>query len=1353
MLMLNKYHLFFLYLICWNLSLASASIFITGSIEYALDNNNKKISTLLGSINADALQQCIEELLVENQWKIKKTDEKKAHIFSEEELTRAYDYGYSNSGARLDFTVASTRSASTVEGACLAFHPSGKYLLAGGDGGFGASSQIFAISETGSALYVLPSCNQYQGTIGRNYSRKVDWHPTGNYYALIGTNSQNLLNNTGTVTFNTSIRIYQFDETNKKSTLLTYAQIAHGNSLSEIHWHPSGKYLAVNGSPGTNSILLRVFSFSNNTLTELPLCKKTFFNSPTESGSVEWHPSGNYLTMAGKESNVTTIKTFYFDNENLTYIPTLDILNNPDFAWDPTGTYLAVMIRGTISVYKCNNFASFQLKATYVRGDSGTYTLNWSPDGSYLLLVGEILSSATLNILQWQAETLTEILACRYNHGAKTNFGTWSPDGSFIAISGDPISGVDIRLLQFTENTTELTLKNRGMLHRINNLIKQSYQDVLETHTLIQATSSAMINANPLYLSPTSTLNPGIQFTGVAWENMNSGASTLNPIYHDWHPSGKYIAISEGSDNSGDNFLHIFSQESTSTFKPLHSTYFPTRAGADYRPQALSWSPNGDFLSVQLGPSNLPQTETKLYSFDGSNLVLTLTSVFFSRQAPSWHPNSSFLLTTTPSNIFTLLKFNNTYTSTFQSGFPIPGTSTIGRGQWTPDGKSFFAWNSGTGAVGGYFYDFTSETGSCVQLFSTAIPSTNINAISMRPETDITDESAYLAIGFNGDTPNLRIYQFNGISQVTPSVTILPGCSLNEQSSVKNLAWSNDGQHLAVVWGGTPQYMQVYRFVDKTWLSPTGLIVQNTDTGTGSLSWDPLSLFIAQAPSGPTIAPFIIRPEKYFHQNLLVSTSNTLSPFLVQLNKDTSNVIVTNNNLIITTSNAWVTDYNLEIATSNAISNNLIGMSNAVAQLEVATSNLIVSLDTLNKTTSNSIVTINTLNVTTSNSIVTYQPLIVNTSNALSGLLVATSNATAGLLVATSNAVAGLLVATSNAAAGLLVATSYAAQSLSTKLTVLDTIDIGPSHIHFNSPTITMSYNLLLSTDHQLFVHTSGVVNGNGHSITFARGAGTQMTIDPAITTTFQNVIFKDYNDASVVIGAGSSFIFGQNCRIELAEPQTLSRTWSFAGQSLLDGHNKSITLGTGNNFLSSLISSSLTIANLNLLNVRDNNIRAANNNAAIIFNNAQIYLSSDFTYSIGSMVINNDVTLRGTSIFNYSTIMGLTIASQSQLTIDQGCTFNYAPAGNFRNLLSFTNSSATLFFNNGSLVATATGPRLINGTLLIDGVMNIQSSAASTAQAITFGNGTPANDLIIKLMPSATINLLSGFLNYANAQ
>ena len=115
---------------------------------------------------------------------------------------------------------------------------------------------------------------------------------------------------------------------------------------------------------------------------------------------------------------------------------------------------------------------------------------------------------------------------------------------------------------------------------------------------------------------------------------------------------------------------------------------------------------------------------------------------------------------------------------------------------------------------------------------------------------------------------------------------------------------------------------------------------------------------------------------------------------------------------------------------------------------------------------SNSIVTISTLAQANSNAIVTYQSLNINNSTAISGLLVDVSNAASGLLVATSNAVAGLLVVTSNAAAGLLVATSDATNATAIKALALDMIDTGPSHLHFNAASITMSYNVLLSTDH-----------------------------------------------------------------------------------------------------------------------------------------------------------------------------------------------------------------------------------------------------------------------------------------------
>ena len=113
---------------------------------------------------------------------------------------------------------------------------------------------------------------------------------------------------------------------------------------------------------------------------------------------------------------------------------------------------------------------------------------------------------------------------------------------------------------------------------------------------------------------------------------------------------------------------------------------------------------------------------------------------------------------------------------------------------------------------------------------------------------------------------------------------------------------------------------------------------------------------------------------------------------------------------------------------------------------------------------------------------------------------------------------------------------------------------------------------------------------------------------------------------------------------------------------------------------------------------------------------------------------------------------MGSTIDSASKLIIDQGISFNYAPATNFRNLLVMTDSSSVLQMTNATLISTATGVQLTKGTLFVDGNMTIQSAAASSAEAVIFGDGTPADDLLVRLLPGAGIQVTSGFLNYQNA-
>jgi hypothetical protein len=1234
--------------------------------------------------------------------------EKKRSIFLNESTapTRAFDLWIGNtSETDVSFSnITSTHNSGNGAANYSDIHPTGKWIATAGQlFGF-----IYDISPANTAFYHLNP----QNTISYSTNiQAVKWHPTGNYLTYGGIYENGI--NGRMVFFNTN--------TGLQTVMSSNFDIIYGGANSEINaivWHPNGKYITIAGTGPSNELLV-TYSFDAYSLYKIPQASFTSSVITHTIKALGWSADGKYLGIADDNS----LLIFYFNEKALTFskINGASFTRNKEYKclqWHP---YLPIIAAGgtygaadgeTDSFYTFDGTTltktfSFIHSTLNNQGNPGATTaVSWSPDGSYYCSGN---SFNTLQIYPFFPENITLLGTILESFNPTDDiFGiNWSPDQSIIGLS---TSGVTkLRKLQFNEPTDLMLKKQKKELIKIKKLFA-STSEVLPTLYESALSTSALLDA---------TLNFSISSLTTVTSFLINGITAASQPSFDWHPTQNLIAISDPNALSlySYNQISLALTNSIATSQPLVTT----NPSWD-----IKWSPRGDFL-INGG------WQAYINSFDGYNITQLSSKYDHLFNGIEWDKSGNFIFCceqrTTPT---TTTNDPGQLSAYYFNGTSLTKMTSTGDLEYSTQmsvnyNNHLIAKGGNKGKVNIYAFDpLITNTLSFLQSLNSL--STSCSTVIFHPTQDI--------LFVNTDT-QIRAFSINGTF-----TTELLGCQVSA-AGAQFLDFDPTGKYLLVSFSDK---FIIFRF-DGATLSEVIRYSSGADTLTGA-KWSYDGKAIATiVDTGATLFLRLLKPTFVpltdNKPNLLLETSNAVLAFNTV---GASTLVIQNSYALVSlaalnnaTSNSIIQPTTLSVSTSNALANLLVQTSRGANALLIPNSQAIVTLASL--AIANSFA-LGPLDIQNSNAIITQKNLTINTSNAISGLLVATSNA-----------VAGLLVRTSNTMAGLLVATSAAVTSLAQKLLPLNTIDIGPSHIHFNSPTITMSYNLLLSTDHQLFVHASGVVNGNGHSITFARGAGTQMTIDPAITTTFQNVIFKDYNDASVVIGAGSSFIFGDDCRVELAEPQTLSRTWSFAGQSLLDGQNNSITLGTGNNFLSSLITSSLTIANANLLNVRDNNIRAANNNAAIIFNNAQIYLSSDFTYSIGSMVINNDVTLRGTSIFNYSTIMGLTIASQSKLTIDQGCTFNYAPAGNFRNLLSFTDSSATLFFNNGSLVATATGPRLINGTLLIDGVMNIQSSAVSTAQAIIFGNGTPANDLIIKLMPAATINLLSGFLNYANAQ
>jgi hypothetical protein len=486
---------------------------------------------------------------------------------------------------------------------------------------------------------------------------------------------------------------------------------------------------------------------------------------------------------------------------------------------------------------------------------------------------------------------------------------------------------------------------------------------------------------------------------------------------------------------------------------------------------------------------------------------------------------------------------------------------------------------------------------------------------------------------------------------------------------------------------------------------------------------------------------------------LVIDNSNAIVGWI----KDTSNAVA---GLMVDMSNAIVADHAITVGNSNALVSWVAGTSQAVANFVLANSQAIVTIETLNLANSYAIVSTNALAVNNSWAVVSVHELAVATSNALLAnqtLDIETSNAVVAVDIlarANSAAIVGWIRDTSNAVAGLLVATSQAASSARGEAdranNSLLTVDHGPAHIHM-SGAMTLSFDTYVSPDHQLRIHASGVFDGAGHAMKLGR-SGIAIDIDPAVTVTLQNVVLKDFVDTSINVGAGSAVYFGQNAVLELGAGQSVTRTWTFAGYGSIKGNAENLSLGNGQNYIVVLPNAGLTLKDVYLSNVRDNNIRCMGDAASLTLENAWLQLASDYTFSAGSIAMASDVHISGTSSFNYTTRMGSTVQSGARLNLEMGSTLNYAPSIASKNLLILADSSSQMRMTGATLVASTTGCQLTKGKLIVDGLNYIESAATVLAEGVVFGDGTPANDLLVEILPGAGLTVSSGFLYYNNA-
>lgn len=212
----------------------------------------------------------------------------------------------------------------SAAGSAVAWHPSGNYLVVGGDNDSN-ELQIFPFTagSVGSPTNINVSSNQ---DVNRE---AISFSPGGNQLAV------GFTNNTGTNI--SEVHIYNFTAT----SLTLSTSLDAGNNVQIVDWSPTGSYIAAGLTGGTNNIRIYNTATPSGALREVLTAR---LNETRDVYAVHWHPSGDYVAFGVNTGLSNELRIFYFDKPNGVLSEILGIQSLDEIwaaRWSNDGNYIA----------------------------------------------------------------------------------------------------------------------------------------------------------------------------------------------------------------------------------------------------------------------------------------------------------------------------------------------------------------------------------------------------------------------------------------------------------------------------------------------------------------------------------------------------------------------------------------------------------------------------------------------------------------------------------------------------------------------------------------------------------------------------------------------------------------------------------------------------------------------------------------------------------------------------------------------------------------------------------------------------------------------------------------------------
>lgn len=251
--------------------------------------------------------------------------------------------------------------------------------------------------------------------------------------------------------------------------------------------------------------------------------------------------------------------------------------------------------------------------------------------------------------------------------------------------------------------------------------------------------------------------------------------------------------------------------------------------------------------------------------------------------------------------------------------------------------------------------------------------------------------------------------------------------------------------------------------------------------------------------------------------------------------------------------------------------------------------------------------------------------------------------------------------------------------------------------------------------------------DGNGNFIQFSKNTATaNLIVEDNITLTMSNVVLKDFNPDSVVLGTASTINFGDGVLIELCQDTDLTSPLSLVGNVTINGQGFRLSLSHDDSLVISVNNKTLTLINMSLHGLGGastgsgiGRLRMDHPGDKIVFQNVHAFMDESFFMPEGAMEFEGIVKFSGKNrIFNYTSPAQSVVAAESLLYFDTGVTFSYAPDSTIlvdpasRNRLMLSDTTSAICLDGATIHSTHTGIMLDTGKLIIKDHCKMRSVA-----------------------------------------